>query len=322
MMREKMTPARPTPRAFLSYAWENEGHRQWVRDFATRLREDGVNVTLDQWDLQPGDQLPAFMEREVRENDYVIIVCTPTYTERSNQRRGGVGYEGDIMTAEVMTNHNQRKFIPVYRAGDRWEDAAPTWLRGKYYVDLRGNPYDEEQYQDLLTTLHGLRPAPPPLGARPVAARPTEQGPATAPRQEEPAEPIRIIGVIVDDVTKPRRDGTRGSALYRIPFQLNRRPSQRWAARFPEHWNHPPQWTTMHRPGIAHVTADRIYLDGTTMEEVEQYHRDTLKLAVQATNEEIGALEQQERAAAERAREDREAHERSIREKARRINFE
>jgi hypothetical protein len=50
-----------------------------------------VNVTLDQWDLQPGDQLPAFMERSVRDNDYVIIVCTPTYADRSNRRRGGVG---------------------------------------------------------------------------------------------------------------------------------------------------------------------------------------------------------------------------------------
>jgi hypothetical protein len=42
-------------------------HRAWVRDFATQLRTDGVNVTLDQWEVQPGDQLPAFMERAVRD---------------------------------------------------------------------------------------------------------------------------------------------------------------------------------------------------------------------------------------------------------------
>ena len=34
----------------------------------------------------PGDQLPGFMERAVRENDYVLIVCTPTYADRSNRR--------------------------------------------------------------------------------------------------------------------------------------------------------------------------------------------------------------------------------------------
>ena len=28
---------------------------------------------------------------------------------------GGVGYEGDIMTAKIMTSQNHRKFIPVRR---------------------------------------------------------------------------------------------------------------------------------------------------------------------------------------------------------------
>jgi hypothetical protein len=322
-----MTPgieaARPAPRAFLSYAWESDAHRQWVRDFATRLRADGVNVTLDQWDLQPGDQLPAFMERAVRENDYVIIVCTPTYAERSNERRGGVGYEGDIMTAEVLNDQNQRKFIPIYRNGNTWEEASPTWLRGKYRIDLRGNPYGDEQYQDLLTTLHGLRPTAPPVGARPARL---EQAAGTvgvpALREAPPTEPIRIIGVVVDEVTTPRLDGTRGSALYRIPFQLSRRPSHEWAERFIPHWNHPPQWTTMHRPGIASVTGDKIYLDATTMEEVERYHRDTLKLAIQETNREVAEYEQQRHAAAERARKEREDHERAVRDAAQRIKFD
>ena len=319
-----MTPAiqaaRPTPRAFLSYAWESEAHRQWVRDFSTQLRNDGVNATLDQWEVHPGDQLPVFMETAVRENDYVIIICTPSYAERSNQRRGGVGYEGDIMTSEIMTTQNQRKFIPVYRDGNTWEQASPTWLRGKYYIDLRGNPYSDERYQDLLTTLHGLRPTAPPIGQRPAARAAAER--TTAPAQEPAAEPIRIIGVIVDEVTTPRHDGTSGSALYRIPFQLSGRPSTQWANRFIEHWNHPPQWTTMHRRGIASVSGDRVYLDGTTMEEIERYHRDTLKLAIQETNREIDEHEQQQRAAAERARREREDHERTVREAAQRLKFD
>jgi hypothetical protein len=35
----------------------------------------------------------------------------------------------------------------------------------------------------------------------------------------------------------------------------------------------------MHRPGIAILTGDKVYLNGTTVEEVQKYHRDTLKLA-------------------------------------------
>jgi len=55
----------------------------------------------------------------------VLIVCTPKYKLRSDGRIGGVGYEGDIMTAEVMTNKNHRKFIPILKEGS-WEDSAPT----------------------------------------------------------------------------------------------------------------------------------------------------------------------------------------------------
>ena len=148
-MQAGIEVTRLTPQAFLSYFWESDAHRQWVLELGTRLRADGVEVTLDQWHVQPGDQLPAFMEHAVRDNDYVLIVCTPHDAERSNQRRGGVGYEGDIMTAEVFTTRNKRKFIPIFRSG-AWEDAAPSWLRGKYCVDLRGDPYPDEHYQDLL----------------------------------------------------------------------------------------------------------------------------------------------------------------------------
>src|SRR5258708_32864061 len=110
----------------MSYSWDDEPHQEWVREFAARLRSDGVEVMLDQWHLAPGDQLPAFMERAVRENDFVLIVCTPNYKKRSDARIGGVGYEGDVMTAEVLTDRNQRKFIPLLRLGDCLT-AAPSW---------------------------------------------------------------------------------------------------------------------------------------------------------------------------------------------------
>ena len=51
-----------TPRAFLTYSWDNEDHKKWVLDLATRLKQDGVQVKLDQLDLVPGDRLPQFME--------------------------------------------------------------------------------------------------------------------------------------------------------------------------------------------------------------------------------------------------------------------
>ena len=51
------------PKAFISYSWGDDAHSQWVKELATRLRQDGVDVTLDRWHAVPGDQIPAFMER-------------------------------------------------------------------------------------------------------------------------------------------------------------------------------------------------------------------------------------------------------------------
>ena len=115
-MAEKSDTTQP-PKVFISYSWDGPEQKSWTKDLATRLRGDGLDVTLDQWSVVPGDPLPKFMETAIRENSYVVIVCTPNYKLKSDQRKGGVGYEGDIMTAEVLTERNDRKFIAVLRSG-------------------------------------------------------------------------------------------------------------------------------------------------------------------------------------------------------------
>src|SRR4051794_7887702 len=163
-----MTEINPqAPKVFISYSWDTKPHRIWVLNLATRLRENGVDVVLDQWHVAPGDQLPAFMEKAVRENDNVLIICTPKYKLKSDTRTGGVGYEGDIMTGEVFTEGNNRKFIPLLREGE-WRESSPSWLRGMSYIDLRGKRYSEENFKDLLATFHNQRPKAPALGRSPL----------------------------------------------------------------------------------------------------------------------------------------------------------
>ena len=151
------------PTVAIVYSWEDESHKKWVHNLATRLRRDGVNVTLDRPDVALGDQIPEFMEKAIRENQFVVIICTPLYKQRSDSRMGGVGYEVDLMTAEMLNERNQRKFIPVLRSGE-WDESAPSWLKGKLSVDLSGDPYSEEKYRKLLDTLLGNRPIAPPIG--------------------------------------------------------------------------------------------------------------------------------------------------------------
>ena len=178
---------RASTTAFISYSWDSDEHKDWVRRLAERIRSDGVDAKLDQWETAPGDQLTEFMERGVRDHDFVLIVCTPKYRLRSGSREGSVGYEGDVMTAEVITDGNQRKFIPIWRKG-QWKDAAPSWLAGKYRIDLSGDPYDEEQYADLIKTAPWRTAAAPAPSNR---VKTEESAPALRGCQANPASTNR-----------------------------------------------------------------------------------------------------------------------------------
>jgi len=156
------------PTAFISYSWDSANHKEWVKRLGTRLRSDGIDLTLDEWKLTPGDRLTQFMETAIRDSDFVLIVCTPTYRAKSDSRAGGVGYEGHIVTSELMTYRNNRKFIPILREGE-WREAAPSSLLGNFYIDLRGEPYAEANYEQLLSALRGILPDPPPLGTPPMS---------------------------------------------------------------------------------------------------------------------------------------------------------
>jgi len=135
-------------------------------------------------------------------------------------------------------------------------------------------------------------------------------------------EPIRITEVIASEVGSPRNDGTPGSALYSVPFRLSRSAPAEWGSLFVRAWDHPSSFSTMHRPGIASAHGDRIVLNGTTMEEVEKVHRETLKLAVDQANADYVKLVEQRSKEEARKKEAEEQHRKSVEEISKRIRFD
>ena len=49
------------PKVFISYSHDSPEHKRWVLELSKKLRNNGVDVILDQWDLSPGDNLTQFM---------------------------------------------------------------------------------------------------------------------------------------------------------------------------------------------------------------------------------------------------------------------
>jgi hypothetical protein len=154
------------PKAFISYSHDSQEHKKWVLEFATRLRNSGVDAILDQWELQPGDDIPHFMERNLASADRVLMVCTDRYVERANAGAGGVGYEKMIVTADLLKTIDSNKVIPIIRQAGTHN--VPTFLKSKLFIDLSRADQAEYAFDELLRTLHG---APlfkkPPIGNKP-----------------------------------------------------------------------------------------------------------------------------------------------------------
>jgi hypothetical protein len=100
------------PKVFISYCRVSQG--EWALQLAKRLRGDGVDVQIDVWHLKPGDDMYAFMERMVTDRSVskVLILCDKEYRDRSNNRKGGVGVEAQIISPALYRTVSQSKFIP------------------------------------------------------------------------------------------------------------------------------------------------------------------------------------------------------------------
>jgi serine/threonine protein kinase len=206
---------RATPKAFITYSWDDDPHTEWVKSFAIQLTTHGVDVTLDLWHSGPGEQIPAFMERAVRNNDFVIAVCTPRFKERFDARTGGVGYEGDIISALTLTSAYQKKVIPVLRRG-KWTEAAPTWLVGMAYIDLSADPYSKKHYLELLRTLYKAREGPPPIGHAPPEL--WEKSVSHASPSQSPATPQAASSAL--EVELPVTALPHGARSPHTPFRI------------------------------------------------------------------------------------------------------
>ncbi len=166
---------------FLSYSHDSGAHRAWVRQLAEQLRANGVDVILDQWDLRAGADVVRFMEQGIMEADRVLMVCTANYVAKAEERKGGAGYEGMIVTGQMARATQTIKFVPIVR--DNASAALiPAFLGQRLWLDFRDDRSFDERLLELLHDLHEVpRFVKPPLGPSPFATPPR-----SAPKVSEP----------------------------------------------------------------------------------------------------------------------------------------
>jgi hypothetical protein len=123
-----MTPP-AQPRAFISYTWDTGRHRDAVREFAALLRENGIDVELDEEAGERHDRY-AWALKNLTEADFVIVVASEGY------RRIGEGADHDLggqaeasALRDLLQGDRLRKLLPVILPGRKIGD-LPAFLRG------------------------------------------------------------------------------------------------------------------------------------------------------------------------------------------------
>lgn len=160
-----------SPKVFISYSHDSPEHLDRVLALSNRLRSNGVDCRIDQYEQSPEEGWPLWCERQVEESKFVLVACTETYLRRfKNQERPnmglGVTWEGHVITQQLYNAQGKNlKFIPTLFSKEDGQFIPLILQSATRYLLDRG-------YNDLLRRLVD-KPAivMPALGAMPELER-------------------------------------------------------------------------------------------------------------------------------------------------------
>ena len=146
---------------FVSYAWDTVDDNRWVEQLATDLQNAGIRVVYDQWDNpRIGAQVPRFLSREIPGTDFVIVVGTPRYTAKYENRVSDTGSmvaaEMDLISDRLVgTERDKETVLPVLLRGTE-QTSLPPLLRRRVVADFRETGNHFLALLDLVLTMYGI----------------------------------------------------------------------------------------------------------------------------------------------------------------------
>lgn len=143
------------PKVFLSHASEDK--KRFVIRFATELRNNGVDVWLDNWEILPGDSLvDKLFEEGLKSAAAVIIVISSNSVNKKWVRE-------ELNAAIVARVARQTKIIPVVID----ECEVPEPLKSTVWEKINDLERFEGELQRILSSIFEKRERPP-LGPAPA----------------------------------------------------------------------------------------------------------------------------------------------------------
>jgi SEFIR domain len=172
-------PTEVAPKVFISYSTDSPLHADAVLGLANRLRAEGIDCSIDQYEESPPEGWPQWMEKQIRESEFVLVVCSEFYLKKMHgqvQPNEGLGvrWEGKLLYQILYNEGANTKFVPVLLDNGKPEH-IPTPLQGATHY----RPSQKGDYDRLYWRLRGepLRNKPPLGQLKPLPPKPRKTNP-------------------------------------------------------------------------------------------------------------------------------------------------
>ncbi|WP_054864568.1 SEFIR domain-containing protein [Methanosarcina barkeri] len=144
-------------RVFISYSHDSNKHKKSVLLLSNRLRREGIDCNIDQYETSPPEGWFCWMSNQIEEADFVLIVCTENYEKRFKGKdevgKGmGAKWEGAIITQELYYSGANNKCIPIVFSPQDSE-YIPSILKSATYYVLNMEEINDEIYDELYARL-------------------------------------------------------------------------------------------------------------------------------------------------------------------------
>jgi len=163
------------PKVFISYTHDSKEHIDLILKIANKLRSEGIDIVLDQYEQSPAQGWPKWMDQNINSAEFVLMICTENYYKRvmDEEKEGiglGVKWEGRLIYQHIYNSDSKsNKFIPVLI---KKEDSKfiPIPVQGATHYNLT----EDEDYNKLYWHLRGVNlNEKPKLGElRPLPEKP------------------------------------------------------------------------------------------------------------------------------------------------------
>ncbi|PVZ15261.1 toll/interleukin-1 receptor domain-containing protein [Porphyromonas loveana] len=152
----------------ISYTKSSETHFEKILNLTEQLGKNGIDFTIDYYDLHLGDDAFYFMENLIFNHDYVLVICNQDYKNKADSYSGGVGNEARNLRVISGVPENNKVIGVVFEHDENQKVILPNFLRAGVYVDLTDdNDFTSRDFSELINHLVGVKRIKPAIIPRP-----------------------------------------------------------------------------------------------------------------------------------------------------------